>query len=79
MRPQQAVQDSGDDEGTDSEDELEGIDLDKGNDGVQKNIARLFKILVKDRRKEVEHRSEVRCCAARSLNRRSAALWCSHA
>lgn len=58
--PQQAVQDTGDEEETDSEDELEEIDLDKGNDGVQKNIAKLFKILVKDRRKETEHRSEVR-------------------
>lgn len=48
------------DEESDSEDDLEGVDLNIGSDGVQKNMAKLLKILVKDERRRTEYRTEVR-------------------
>lgn len=47
-------------EETDSSEDLDGIDTDQGNNGVQKNMAKLLKILVKDQRRRTEYRTEVR-------------------
>ena len=55
-----APADDTEEEETDSEDDLEDVNVETGNDGVQKNIAKLLKILVKDRRRDKTYRTEVR-------------------
>ena len=59
---QQEVEDVEEEESDEEESEadLEKIDVEKGTDGVQKNIGKLLKVMIKDQRRRTEHRTDVR-------------------